>query len=164
MVATYIFSLLHCFSIKAGVLLALQNFFFCVQTCNYLFKFFLDRAETRVSPENTAIKRTPSSRCACKYSCLLRIVDWVCSGQISIVIVIKNKMKQIGTQLLKNQRATIYYSKYDRNTTRLKKDKCSNFIFKNLLFFFFTVINFSHMTLFEPPISLKTLSVFDLQT
>ena len=30
--------------------------------------------------------------------------------------------------------------------------------------FFFTMINFSHMTLFEPPIPLKTLSVFDLQT
>ena len=29
---------------------------------------------------------------------------------------------------------------------------------------FFAIINFSHMTLFEPPISLKTLSVFDLQT
>lgn len=29
---------------------------------------------------------------------------------------------------------------------------------------FFTMINFSHMTLFEPPVPLKTLSVFDLQT
>lgn len=125
-----------------------KKFFSVYKLGIYLFNFFLDRAETRVSPENTAIKRTPSSWCACKYSCLLRIVDWVCSEQISIIIVMKTKIKYIGTQLLKNQRVTIYFSKYDRNTTRLKKDKCSNFIFKN---FFFTMINFSHMTLFEPP-------------
>lgn len=135
MVATYIFSLLHCFSFKAGVLLALQKFFSVYKLGIYLLSFFLDRAETRVSPENIAIKRTPSSRCACKYSSLLRIVDWVCSEQISIVIAIKNKIKYIGTQLLKNQRATIYFSKYDRNTTRLKKNKCSNFIFKKFFYY-----------------------------
>lgn len=61
----------------------------------------------------------------------------MCLEQIWIVTVIKNKIKYIGIQLPTNKWATIYFSKYDRTTIRLKEGKCSNFVLKKFFFLLF---------------------------
>lgn len=61
--------------------------------------------------KNAAIKRTLSSWCDCKYSCILRTVVWVCLEQISIVTVTEDKTKYVVIQLPTNKREPSYFSK-----------------------------------------------------
>lgn len=53
------------------------------------------------------------------------------------------------TQLPTNKGETIYFSKNNDRTIRLRKGKCSNFVF--LIFLLFTIFDCSQMNIFEHP-------------